>query len=251
HKITVGQTGAVLDRAGSVPSIPSVSIRARSVDSLDVLTDMMEGDHIPNTSAIHLQSVTNQMKQHEQETELTQQMPACNGMTQQNRKLLRDLEQKLKAKMNEHRLKLDQDLETQHNTLATKMNKLLKKHQAALEKQAKVMSNKVKKCQQRIQAQQKKELNSSLKSQKREYKLRKKLLKESTPEKEEQEWISKQKQNIQHFQAEEGINLLQRQRQYLEVECHRFKRRMLLGRHNVEQDLVKDICFSVVKSESS
>ncbi|KAK2502597.1 hypothetical protein MC885_006773, partial [Smutsia gigantea] len=43
---------------------------------------------------------------------------------------------------------------------------------------AKVMSNKVKKFQQRIQAQQKKELNSFLKSQKREYKLRKKLLKE-------------------------------------------------------------------------
>ncbi|KAK2493604.1 hypothetical protein MC885_010893, partial [Smutsia gigantea] len=102
------------------------------------------------------------------------------------------------------------------------------------------MSNKVKKCQQCIHAQQKKELNSSLKSQKREYKLRKKLLKESTPEKEKQEWLSKQKQNIQHFQAGEETNLLQRQRQYLEVECHRFKRRMLLGRHNLEQDLVKE-----------
>ncbi|KAK2508382.1 hypothetical protein MC885_014412 [Smutsia gigantea] len=88
------------------------------------------------------------------------------------------------------------------------------------------MSNKVKKFQQRIEAQQKKELNSFLKSQKREYKLQKKLLKESTPEKEKQEWLSKQKENIQHFQAEEETNLLQRQRQYLELECHRFKRRM-------------------------
>ncbi|ELK28559.1 Transient receptor potential cation channel subfamily M member 5 [Myotis davidii] len=50
-----------------------------------------------------------------------------------------------------------------------------------------------------------------------------------------------QKENIQHFQAEEEANLLRRQRQYLELECRRFKRRMLLGRHNLEQDLVREI----------
>lgn len=85
-----------------------------------------------------------------------------------------------------------------------------------------------------------------MESQKREYKLRKEQLKEelnenqSTPKKEKQEWLSKQKENIQHFQAEEEANLLRRQRQYLELECRRFKRRMLLGRHNLEQDLVRE-----------
>uniref|UniRef100_H2QCK3 non-specific serine/threonine protein kinase n=1 Tax=Pan troglodytes TaxID=9598 RepID=H2QCK3_PANTR len=63
---------------------------------------------------------------------------------------------------------------------------------------------------------------------------------QSTPKKEKQEWLSKQKENIQHFQAEEEANLLRRQRQYLELECRRFKRRMLLGRHNLEQDLVRE-----------
>ncbi|KAL0174522.1 hypothetical protein M9458_030490, partial [Cirrhinus mrigala] len=120
-------------------------------------------------------------------------------------------------------------------------------------------ANDEKKFLQHIQSQQKKELNSFLESQKREYKLRKEQLKEphsyphyipfhiaiyctfslqelnenqSTPKKEKQEWLSKQKENFQHFQAEEEANLLRRQRQ--------FKRRILIARHNVEQDLMRE-----------
>ncbi|XP_073090790.1 serine/threonine-protein kinase TAO1-like [Manis javanica] len=51
--------------------------------------------------------------------------------------------------------------------------------EAQEEEGAKVMTNEEKKFHKHIQAQQKKELNSFLKSQKREYKLRKKQLKES------------------------------------------------------------------------
>lgn len=42
-------------------------------------------------------------------------------------------------------------------------------------------------------------------------------------------------------QAEEEANLLRRQRQYLELECRRFKRRILIARHNVEQDLAREV----------
>ncbi|ELK26952.1 Serine/threonine-protein kinase TAO1 [Myotis davidii] len=190
--------------------------------------------------------VTRQMQEHEQDSELREQMSGYKRMRRQHQKQLMTLENKLKAEMDEHRLRLDKDLETQHNNFAAEMEKLIKKHQAAMEKEAKVMANEEKKFQQHIQAQQKKELNSFLESWKREYKLRKEQLKEelnenqSTPKKEKQEWLSKQKENIQHFQAEEEANLLRRQRQYLELECRRFKRRMLLGRHNLEQDLVRE-----------
>lgn len=47
--------------------------------------------------------------------------------------------------------------------------------------------------------------------------------------------------NVVH-QAEEEANLLRRQRQYLELECRRFKRRILIARHNVEQDLAREVC---------
>uniref|UniRef100_A0A674A8X9 non-specific serine/threonine protein kinase n=1 Tax=Salmo trutta TaxID=8032 RepID=A0A674A8X9_SALTR len=188
--------------------------------------------------------VTRQMKEHEQDSELREQMSGYKRMRRQHQKHLMALENKLKAEMDEHRLRLDKELENQRNSFAQEMEKLIKKHQAAMEKDT--FSNDEKKFQQHIQSQQKKELNSFLESQKREYKLRKEQLKEelnenqSTPKKEKQEWLSKQKENFQHFQAEEEANLLRRQRQYLELECRRFKRRILIARHNVEQDLVRE-----------
>ncbi|CAB1349002.1 unnamed protein product, partial [Coregonus sp. 'balchen'] len=167
--------------------------------------------------------VTRQMKEHEQDSELREQMSGYKRMRRQHQKHLMALENKVKAEMDEHRLRLDKELENQRNSFAQEMEKLIKKHQAAMEKDAKTFTNDEKKFQQHIQSQQKKELNSFLESQKREYKLRKEQLKE--------------KENFQHFQAEEEANLLRRQRQYLELECRRFKRRILIARHNVEQDL--------------
>uniref|UniRef100_A0A8C9TUH0 non-specific serine/threonine protein kinase n=1 Tax=Scleropages formosus TaxID=113540 RepID=A0A8C9TUH0_SCLFO len=194
--------------------------------------------------------VTRQMQEHEQDSELREQMSGYKRMRRQHQKQLMALENKLKAEMDEHRLRLDKELETQRNSFAVELEKLVKKHQAAMEKDVEYpacqFANDEKKFQQHIQAQQKKELSSFQESQKREYKLRKEQLKEelsenqSTPKKEKQEWLSKQKENIQHFQAEEGANLLRRQRQYLDLECRCFKRRILIARHNVEQDLLRE-----------
>ncbi|XP_030237727.1 serine/threonine-protein kinase TAO1 [Gadus morhua] len=190
--------------------------------------------------------VTRQMKEHEQDSELREQMSGYKRMRRQHQKQLMALENKLKSEMDEHRLRLDKELENQRNSFAQEMEKLVKKHHGSLEKDAKTFTNDEKKFQQHIQSQQKKELNSFLESQKREYKLRKEQLKEelndnqSTPKKEKQEWLSKQKENFQHFQAEEEANLMRRQRQYLDLECRRFKRRILTARHNIEQDLVRE-----------
>uniref|UniRef100_A0A667XP53 non-specific serine/threonine protein kinase n=1 Tax=Myripristis murdjan TaxID=586833 RepID=A0A667XP53_9TELE len=274
---SVGRTGTV-NSVGSNQSIPSMSISASSQSSsVNSLTDAgddkseldMEGDHtvMSNSSVIHLKpvsfgmilpltppslnvcctlQVTRQMKEHEQDSELREQISGYKRMRRQHQKQLMALENKLKAEMDEHRLRLDKELENQRNSFAQEMEKLIKKHQASMEKDAKTFTNDEKKFQQHIQSQQKKELNSFLESQKREYKLRKEQLKEelnenqSTPKKEKQEWLSKQKENFQHFQAEEEANLQRRQRQYLELECRRFKRRILIARHNIEQDLVRE-----------
>uniref|UniRef100_A0A672RJS1 Serine/threonine-protein kinase TAO2 n=1 Tax=Sinocyclocheilus grahami TaxID=75366 RepID=A0A672RJS1_SINGR len=190
--------------------------------------------------------VTRQIQEHEQDSEVREQMSGYKRMRRQHQKHLLALENKLKGEMDEHRLKLDKELENQRNSFAAEMDKLIKKHQCTMEKDAKTFANDEKKFLQHIQSQQKKELSSFLESQKREYKLRKEQLKEelnenqSTPKKEKQEWLSKQKEKFQHFQAEEEANLLRRQRQYLELECRRFKRRILIARHNVEQDLMRE-----------
>uniref|UniRef100_A0A672RSV7 Serine/threonine-protein kinase TAO2 n=1 Tax=Sinocyclocheilus grahami TaxID=75366 RepID=A0A672RSV7_SINGR len=251
-----GHTGTV-SSVGSNQSIPSMSISASSQsssvnsipDAADDKSDHdLEKDHtvMSNSSVIHLKPVTRQMQEHEQDSELREQMSGYKRMRRQHQKHLMALENKLKAEMDEHRLRLDKELEAQRNSFAAEMEKLVKKNQASIEKDAKSFANDEKKFQQHIQAQQKKELSSFLESQKREYKLRKEQLKEelnenqSTPKKEKQEWLSKQKENFQHYQAEEEANLLRRQRQYLELECRRFKRRILIAKHNVEQDLVRE-----------
>nr|XP_061796991.1 serine/threonine-protein kinase TAO1-like isoform X6 [Nerophis lumbriciformis] len=123
--------------------------------------------------------LTRQIKEHEQDSELREQILGYKRMRRQHQKQLMALENKLKAEMDEHRLRLDKELENQRNGFAQEMEKLIKKHQGSMEKDTKTFSNDEKKFHQHIQSQQKKELNSFLESQKREYKLRKEQLKES------------------------------------------------------------------------
>lgn len=74
------------------------------------------------------------MQEHEQDSELREQMSGYKRMRRQHQKHLMALENKLKAEMDEHRLKLDKELETQRNSFAAEIEKLVKKHQASMEK---------------------------------------------------------------------------------------------------------------------
>ncbi|XP_023817793.1 serine/threonine-protein kinase TAO1 [Oryzias latipes] len=190
--------------------------------------------------------LTRQIKEHEQDSELRQQMLGYKRMRRQHQKQLMALENKLKAEIDEHRLRLDKELENQRNNFAQEMDKLVKKHQASMDKETKTFCNDEKKFQQNIQSQQKKELNIFIETQKREYKLRKEQLKEelnehqSTPKKKKQEWLSKQKENLQVYQAAKEAELQRRQRDFLEQECRRFNKKKLIERHNIEKDLLQE-----------
>uniref|UniRef100_A0A667XRZ4 non-specific serine/threonine protein kinase n=1 Tax=Myripristis murdjan TaxID=586833 RepID=A0A667XRZ4_9TELE len=190
--------------------------------------------------------VTRQIQEHEQGSALREQMSGYKRMRRQHQKQLMGLENKLKAEMDEHQLRLDKELENQRNSFSTEADKLAKKHQAILEKETKAALAEEKKFQQHILGQQKKELTSLLESQKRQYRQRKEQLKEelnenqSTPKREKQEWLVRQKECLQQMQAEEEAGLLRRQRQYYELQCRQYKRKMLLARHNLEQDLLRE-----------
>lgn len=67
---------------------------------------------------------------------------------------------------------------------------------------------------------------------------------QSTPKREKQEWLVHQKECLQQIQAEEEAGLLRRQRQYYELQCRQYKRKMLLARHNLEQDLLREVPLS-------
>ncbi|XP_055031419.2 serine/threonine-protein kinase TAO2 isoform X1 [Misgurnus anguillicaudatus] len=190
--------------------------------------------------------VTRQIQEHEQGSALREQMSGYKRMRRQHQKQLMALENKLKAEMDEHQLRLDKELETQRNNFSSEAEKLNKKHQAILEKETKATLGDEKKFQQHILGQQKKELTSLNEVQKRQYRQRKEQLKEelnenqSTPKREKQEWLVQQKECLQQLQAEEEAGLLRRQRQYYELQSRQYKRKMLLARHNLEQDLLRE-----------
>uniref|UniRef100_A0A8D3DRJ1 non-specific serine/threonine protein kinase n=1 Tax=Scophthalmus maximus TaxID=52904 RepID=A0A8D3DRJ1_SCOMX len=253
------RTGTVnsMESSQSVPSMSiSASSQSSSVNSLADASDdssnemamMQEGEHTvtSNSSIIHRPTVTRQIQEHEQGSALREQMSGYKRMRRQHQKQLMGLENKLKAEMDEHQLKLDKELENQRNSFSTEADKLSKKHQAILEKETKAALAEEKKFQQHIQGQQKKELTSLLESQKRQYRQHKDRLKEelsenqSTPKREKQEWLIRQKECLQQMQAEEEAGLLRRQRQYYELQCRQYKRKMLLARHNLEQDLLRE-----------
>ncbi|XP_072353069.1 serine/threonine-protein kinase TAO3 isoform X2 [Scyliorhinus torazame] len=190
--------------------------------------------------------VTRQIHEHEQENELREQMSGYKRMRRQHQKQLMALENKLKAEMDEHRLKLEKEVETQCNNASIELEKLAKKHQISVEKEMKGAAQDEKKIQQQITAQQKKELTTFLENQKRQYKLCKEKIKEemnedpSTPKKEKQERLSRHKENLQHTQAEEESQLLGRQRLQYDRNCRELKRKLMMIRHSLEQEHLRE-----------
>uniref|UniRef100_A0A4W6E8S9 Serine/threonine-protein kinase TAO3 n=1 Tax=Lates calcarifer TaxID=8187 RepID=A0A4W6E8S9_LATCA len=188
--------------------------------------------------------VTKQIHEHEQESELREQMSGYKRMRRQHQKQLIALENKLKAEMDEHRLKLQKEVETQANNAYIELEKLAKRHAVQTEKETALADEK--KFQQQIAAQQKKELTTFLDNQKKQYKLCKEKIKEemnedhSTPKKEKQERLSKHKENMQHSQAEEEAHLLAQQRVYYDRNCRAFKRKVMIKRHDLEQEQIRE-----------
>uniref|UniRef100_A0A673N5T3 Serine/threonine-protein kinase TAO3 n=1 Tax=Sinocyclocheilus rhinocerous TaxID=307959 RepID=A0A673N5T3_9TELE len=190
--------------------------------------------------------VTRQIHEHEQENELREQMSGYKRMRRQHQKQLIALENKLKAEMDEHRLKLQKELETHANNAFIELEKLAKKHAIQTDKEMKTLAADEKKFQQQIMVQQKKELTNFLDNQKKQYKLCKEKIKEemsedhSTPKKEKQERLSKHKENIQHSQAEEEAQLLGQQRTFYDRNCRAFKRKIIIKKHEFEQEQLRE-----------
>uniref|UniRef100_A0A7N6AE50 Serine/threonine-protein kinase TAO3 n=1 Tax=Anabas testudineus TaxID=64144 RepID=A0A7N6AE50_ANATE len=254
--------GCKMNSLGSNHSIPSTSVstgsQSSSVNSMqEVLDDscsdmtMMHPqdysstlESSPHTKKVNVKCeaglVTKQIHEHEQESELREQMSGYKRMRRQHQKQLIALENKLKAEMDEHRLKLQKEVETQANNAYIELEKLAKRHAM---KTALVDE---KKFQQQIVAQQKKELTTFLDNQKKQYKLCKEKIKEemnedhSTPKKEKQERLSKHKENMQHSQAEEEAQLLAQQRVFYDRNCRAFKRKVMIKRHDLEQEQIRE-----------
>ncbi|CDQ77440.1 unnamed protein product [Oncorhynchus mykiss] len=229
-----------------VSALPGVSDRGCGLTScVQSLKDHLD-ECFQNGTLFPSERVTKQIHEHEQENELREQMSGYKRMRRQHQKQLIALENKLKAEMDEHRLKLQKEVETQANNAYIELEKLAKRHTVHCDKEMKTTSADEKKFQQQIVAQQKKELTTFLDNQKKQYKLCKEKIKEEmnedhhTPKKEKQERLSKHKENLQHSQAEEEAHLLGQQRVFYDRNCRGFKRKVMIKRHEFEQEQIRE-----------
>uniref|UniRef100_A0AAZ3SLG7 Serine/threonine-protein kinase TAO3 n=1 Tax=Oncorhynchus tshawytscha TaxID=74940 RepID=A0AAZ3SLG7_ONCTS len=252
------QASCKMNSLGSNHSLPSTSVstgsQSSSINSMQEVLDescsdmtMMHHDYDSSLeSSAQSKKVTKQIHQHEQENELREQMSGYKRMRRQHQKQLIALENKLKAEMDEHRLKLQKEVETQANNAYIELEKLAKRHTIHCEKEMKTMSSDEKKFQQQIVSQQKKELTTFLDNQKKQYKLCKEKMKEEmnedhhTTKKEKQERLSKHKENLQHSQAEEEAQVLSQQRVFYDRNCRGCKRKVMIKRHALEQEQIRE-----------
>uniref|UniRef100_A0A8C4QTE5 non-specific serine/threonine protein kinase n=1 Tax=Eptatretus burgeri TaxID=7764 RepID=A0A8C4QTE5_EPTBU len=190
--------------------------------------------------------VTRQMHEHRQDSELRDQMSGYKRMRRQHQKQLMALESRLRGEMEEHRTRLDKELEGQTAAFASEMEKLAKRKQTQFDRELKSGVAEEKKLQQQMMSQHKKELTAFQEAQRREYKMRKGQLKEElneqqgTPKRERQEWLVRQTELVQRVLAQEEARMLHQQRRHLEVETRKLQRYMLLARHRLEQDLLRE-----------
>uniref|UniRef100_A0A3Q3JIC0 non-specific serine/threonine protein kinase n=1 Tax=Monopterus albus TaxID=43700 RepID=A0A3Q3JIC0_MONAL len=184
------------------------------------------------------------IQEHEQDFELREQMSGYKRMRRQHQKQLIALENRLKAEMDEHRLRLQKELETQANNTYIELERLAKRQAAQTDKESAAAEER--RIQQQIVARQKKELTSFLEDQKKEYRLCKEKIKEEMNEdpciskEEKQERLSRHKETMQRSQAEEEAHLLAQQRVVYDRSCRALKRRSLLRRHEFEQEQLRE-----------
>ncbi|CAF99248.1 unnamed protein product, partial [Tetraodon nigroviridis] len=203
-------------------------------------------EHIGTITSASLVRGSHPIQEHEQDFELREQMSGYKRMRRQHQKQLIALENRLKAEMDEHRLRLQKELETHANNTYIELERLAKRHTAQTDKEMKSAVAEERRIQQQIVAQQKKELTAFLENQKKEYRLCKDKIKEEmsedpcTPKEEKQERLSRHKETIQRSQAEEEAHLLAQQRLVYDRSCRALKRRSLIKRHEMEQEQLRE-----------
>ncbi|UYV81299.1 TAOK1 [Cordylochernes scorpioides] len=201
--------------------------------------------------------VTRQIKEHEQESQMNEQMSGYKRLRRQHQKALfqslvsrikrmvpgslmvKDLqrftlEAKCRQEMEEHKSRLDKEYESLLQQFSKELEKVQLRHQQDLERKLKGNLAAEKRLSRSISQQQEEENKRFQLQQKSEYKLHKDRLKR------EGQHDTNHKEELQQRQSA-ALQRLQRQHSdYHRLEIRKFRRRKLLQYHKVEQDLLRE-----------
>lgn len=176
-----------------------------------------------------------------------EQMSGYKRMRREHQSALLKLEEKCKMEMEAHKNLLDKDYETLLQAFSRDLEKLQLKHQQELERKTKQNAAAEKKLIKDITSRQDMDRKAFDAHRKKEYKANKERWKrelsqdESTNKRQRDATLQTQKDNLKLVDAQEEQRLLRRQKEYLELEIRKFRRKKLLAFHQLEQQLLNEV----------
>lgn len=190
--------------------------------------------------------VTKQQKEHMQE-EMHEQMTGYKRMRREHQSALLKLEERCKLEMEAHKTQLDREYETLLQTFSRDLERLQQRHQQETERRQKQNGATEKKLVKDIGGKQELDRKAFDTNRKKEYKANKERWKRelsaddgSTTKRQRDATLQSQKENLKLVEAQEEQRLLRMQREYLELEIRKYKRKKLTQYHNLETDLLRE-----------
>ena len=182
--------------------------------------------------------VTRQLKEHEKENQMYEQLSGYKRMRKQHLKAILQLEVKCRQELEEHKQKLDKEYEILISQCNREIEKLQLKHQQELEQESKQNITAEKRMNRNIQQQQDEFLKKFVQNQKQEYKYIKEELKKRFNT--DNEALRSQKESLQRNQSGELEQMQRQQGEFLRCKIREFQRRKLVQYHQLEKDLIRE-----------
>lgn len=176
-----------------------------------------------------------------------EQMSGYKRMRREHQALLVKLEDKCKIEMDNHKTTLDKEYDSLLNNFTRDLDRLSTRHQQEIEKRLKLNVANEKKLSKEITAKQDGDKKAFDAHRKKEYKeckdrwKRELSMDETTPKRQRDATLQTQKENLKQTEAQEEQRLLRVQKNYIELEMRKFKRRKLVTLHDMENQLLRDV----------
>lgn len=174
-------------------------------------------------------------------------MSGYKRMRREHQALLVKLEDKCKIEMDNHKTTLDKEYDSLLNNFTRDLDRLSTRHQQEIEKRLKLNVANEKKLSKEITAKQDGDKKAFDAHRKKEYKeckdrwKRELSMDETTPKRQRDATLQTQKENLKQTEAQEEQRLLRVQKNYIELEMRKFKRRKLVTLHDMENQLLRDV----------
>ncbi|XP_074593918.1 serine/threonine-protein kinase Tao [Brevipalpus obovatus] len=182
--------------------------------------------------------VTRQIKEHEKENQMYEQMTGYKRMRRQHQKAILQLEAKCRQELEDHKQKLDKEYENLLTQFSKDLEKLQNKHQKELQKKSKHNIDCENRLSKAIKQQQEEEKKRMQQQQKNENKFIKEKLEmdySNNPES-----LKMHKESLQRAQIATFRRLEQSQLEHYRSEIRKFQRRKLVQYHELERDLLRE-----------